>query len=155
MAVATSKAITSATTVMYIAIGQTPASYTQAGFEALTWTKVGEISNFGTLGGQTTIVQHIPVDTATVVKRAGSVNYGTMDLQGARCNDAGIAGLRTAFTSRASTPFKLVYPSAINETDAFTGIVASSQTTVGNADSILGFSANLELDNENITYPTV
>lgn len=154
MAVATSKAITSATTKIYIALAQTPATYDQAGFEALTWTEIGEISNLGTLGGQTTIVQHIPVGTAAVVKRAGSVNYGTIDMTGARCNDTGIAALRTAFASRLTTPFKVVYPAALDETDYFTGIVASNQTTVATADSILGFTGTVEIDNEVITGNT-
>jgi hypothetical protein len=147
MPVATSLAITSATTSFYIGATK-PTTYDGAGFAAVTWTKVGEISNFGTLGGQTNIVTHIPVDTSAVVKRTGSVDYGTMDLQGARTTDAGLTALRSFFTSRASTAFKVVYPTALGQVDYFTGVVASNQTNVANADSILGFSVQVAIDNE-------
>lgn len=150
MPVATSLAMTSATTKLYTASAQ-PGSYTTGGFAALTWVEVGELSNIGDLGGTTTVVQHIPVGTATVVKRSGSVNYGTMNLQGARCTDAGQTALKAAFTSKASVSFKIVYPSALGVTEYFTGIVTSAVTAVGTADQILGFNANLDIDNEIIS----
>jgi hypothetical protein len=69
-------------------------------------------------------------------------------LQGARCTDAGQALLKTIFTNRNSASFRIVYPTALGVTEHFTGIVASVVTNVGNADQILGFSTNIELDNE-------
>lgn len=147
---ATSLAQTSATTTLYVSNGQ-PATYDAAGFTALSWTKVGELSNIGTLGGQTTVVTHIPVDTGVVVKRAGSQNNGSMQMQGARCTDAGQTILRTAFNSRASISYKVVYPSVIGQTDYFTGICTSNQTNVGTADQILGYNAQVEVDNSILT----
>lgn len=150
MAVATSKAITSATTKLYIGATQ-PTTYDEAGFEAVTWTEIGEITSIGQLGGTNSVITHIPLGTSVVVKRTGSTNYGTLDMQGARCDDAGIAALRAAFESRASKPFKVVYPAALGEIDFFTAIVTSATTNVGNADQILGFAANVDIDNTIIT----
>lgn len=151
MAVQTSKAMTSATTKLFINTSL-PTTYDEAGFEALTgWIEIGEISSIGQLGGTTSIINHIPLGTATVVKRTGSVNYGTLDLQGARCDDAGIAALRAAFTARTSRAFKLVYPAALGEVDYFSAVVTSATTNVGNADQILGFGANVDIDNEILT----
>lgn len=148
MPVATSLAQTSATTKVYIAAGQTPATYDAAGFNALTFVEITELSNIGELGGQTTIVNHIPVGTATVVKRAGSVDYGTMEMTGARTTEAVQDSLRSVFTTRASTPFKVVYPTALGETDFFTGIVTNVRTNVGTADQILALSLSIAIDNE-------
>jgi len=54
-----------------------PATEDQAGYEALTFTQVGEVTDFGTIGAETNLVSYTPVDTAIVNKRKGSVNYGT------------------------------------------------------------------------------
>lgn len=150
MAVSTSKALTSAGTKIYIGSAQ-PATYDEAGFEAVTWLEIGEITSIGQLGGTTSVITHIPLGTKTVVKRTGSVNYGTLDMQGARCSDTGIAALRAAFTSTASKPFKIVYPVLLGEVDYFTAVVTSATTNVGNADQILGFGANVDVDNEILT----
>jgi hypothetical protein len=151
MPVATSLAMTSATTKVYLAVGQTPATYDAAGFAALSWQILPDITNIGQLGGTTTVVNHIPVDTAAVVKRAGSVNYGTLQLTGARSTSSALDGVRTAFTSRLSTPCKIVYPAALGQTDYFTGIVTTNQTNVGTADQILGFNFTFDIDNSIIT----
>lgn len=145
--VATSLAMTSATTQVAIAVGQTPATYDAAGFAALTWTTLPDITNIGELGGTTTVVNHIPVDTATVVKRAGSVNYGTLQLTGARTTSAALDGVRTCFNSRLSTPVRIIYPAALGQRDYSSGIITSIKTNVGTADQILGFVCSMELDN--------
>jgi len=147
MAYATSLALTSAGTKLFVSNAQ-PASYTTGGFNALTWTEVGELSNIGDLGGTTTIVSHIPINTAVQVRRAGSIDPGTLNLQGARCTDAGQAILKTAFTNRNSISFRIVYPTALGVTEHFTGIVTSNVTNVGNADQILGYTAGVSIDNE-------
>ncbi len=150
MAVATSKAMTSATTKIYIGAAQ-PTTYDEAGFEAVTWTEIGEVTSIGQLGGTNSVITHIPLGTSVVVKRTGSTNYGTLDLQGARCDDTGIAALRAAFDSKLSKPFKVVYPPTLGEVDYFTGVVTSATTNVGNADQILGFAANVDIDNTILT----
>jgi hypothetical protein len=138
MPVATSAAITSATTVLYVSNGQ-PGSYTTGGFAALSWTEVGELSDIGNLGGTTNVVKHMPIKTGAVVKRSGSTDYGTLNLKGAKASDAGQTILQTAFDARSSISFKIVYPSALGTTNYFTGIVASTITSVGNSDQILGY----------------
>jgi hypothetical protein len=146
-----SNAMTSATTKVYIAAGQTPSTYNSAGFAALTWVEIDEVTNIGELGGTTTVVQHIPVGTAEVVKRAGSVNYGTLQCQAARTTAAVQDSLRTVFGTRASTPFKVVYPTALGEIDYFTGIVTSVVTSVQGADNILGLNFTIDIDAQILT----
>lgn len=148
---AVSSAMTSATTTLWIA-ATLPATYDEIGFEALTgWIKVAEVSNMGTLGGSTTVVNHIPVDTATVVKRSGSVNYGQMSLTLARHAGGDMDALRAAFKDRGTRSFKVVYPTALGEQEMFTGIVTSVPTNIAGADNILEMSVTIEVDAEVLT----
>jgi hypothetical protein len=148
---AQSSAITSATTKLYYST-TLPTTFDSAGYTAVTgWVAVAEVSSLGTFGGKTTVTKHIPVDTATVVKRAGSVDYGTMSVTLARHTGTDITGLTTAFNGRTSTAFKVVYPTALGQTDYFTAIVTSLQTNIGNADKILESTVDLELDSPVVT----
>lgn len=143
---AASSAITSATTKLYYNPGL-PATYDTAGYTALTgWVQIAEISNMGAFGGKTTVTKHIPVDSATVVKRAGSVDYGTLNLTLARHSGSDITALQGAFANRTSNAYKVVYPSALAATDYFTAICTSFVTSVGTADKILEATVDLELD---------
>lgn len=151
---ALSTAVVSATTRLFIS-PNLPATTDAAGYAAVTgWIPVGEVSNIGQLGGKTTVVKHIPIDTATVVKRSGSVDYGTLNLQGARHAGADSTALQTAFDTRASYSFKIVYPTALGQTDYFTAITTSVMTNIATADSILGFATDLEIDSIIVTAAT-
>lgn len=146
-----STATTSATTKLYVN-ATLPANYDAAGFTALTgWIQVAEISNLGSFGGTTTVVTHIPVDTAVVVKRAGSNNAGQMSMTLARHTGADMTALIAAFNDRAPRSFRVVFPTALGQKDEFTGIITSIQTNVAGADNILESSITIELDNSVIT----
>jgi hypothetical protein len=144
-----SLAITSATTSISVSAAL-PASYDSTGFTALTWIPITEVSNLGVFGGKTTVVKHVPVDTATVVKRAGSVDYGTISMTLAKHSGTDYSALQTAFNSRASVAFKITYPGSMGK-DYFTGIVTSLQVNVGQADKILENTIDIELDNSIIS----
>ena len=146
-----SLAITSATTKLYFS-PTLPATFDSSGYTAVTgWVLIGEVSSLGTYGGKTSVQKHIPIDTATVVKRAGSVDYGTMSITAARHKGADITALTTAFAARTSGSFKIVLPTVLGDTDYTTGIVTSMQTNVGNADQILQSNIEVELDSPVIT----
>lgn len=146
-----SSAITSATTKLYVN-ANLPANYDAAGFNTLTgWIQVAEISNLGSFGGTTTVVTHIPVDTAVVVKRSGSVNAGQMSMTLARHSGADTTALIAAFNDRIPRSFRVVFPTALGQKDEFTAIVTSIQTNVAGADNILETSITLELDNNVLT----
>lgn len=147
---ATSAALTSATTTVYV--GTTyPATLDAAGYGAVTWVKIGEVSSVGTLGGKTNVIKHIPIDTGVVVKRGGSQDFGTLSLQLARHTGSDITAVNSAFSNRTSTAFKVVYPTSLGQTDYFTGIVTAAETNVGNADQILGYNVTVEIDNPILT----
>ena len=140
-----SLAISSATTSISVS-ATLPTTYTATDFATLTWVPIAEVSNLGVFGGKSTIMKHIPIDTATVVKRAGSVDYGTISMTLAKHAGADYTALQTAFNSRASVAFKVTYPGSMGK-DYFTAIVTSLQVNVGTADKILENTVDLELDN--------
>lgn len=148
---ALSSATTSATTKLAVAPGL-PTTYDSAGFAAVTgWLTVSEISNLGSFGGTTTVVTHIPVDTATVVKRSGSVNYGQMSMTLARHSGTDTDELVEAFNDRLPRSFRVTLPAVLGQIDHFTGIVTSIQTNVAGADNILETNVTIELDAAVIT----
>lgn len=144
-----SLAVTSATTSISVS-ATLPTTYDSTGFTALTWIPIAEVSNLGAFGGKTTVVKHIPVDTAVVAKRAGSVDYGTISMTLAKHTGTDITALQTAFSSRASVAFKVTYPGSMGK-DYFSGIITSLQTNVGSADKILESTIDIELDNAIVT----
>ncbi len=141
-----SLAQTSATTTLYIS-STLPSTYDSAGFAALTWTPIGEVSNLGTYGASTVVVKHIPIDTASVVKRAGSTDSGTLNLTLARHTGTDVTKIIAANTSRASVAFKVAMPTLVGGNDYFSGIVTKYQTNVGTADQILMSTVDIEVDN--------
>lgn len=67
-----------------------PATEDEAGYAALTYTPIGEITDFGEMTAQRTEVTHEPVKTGIVHKGKGSTNYGTRNTAIALdLNDAG------------------------------------------------------------------
>lgn len=146
-----SSAISSATTKLYVS-ASLPATYDDTGYTAVaSWTLISEISNMGQFGAKAGVVKHIPIDTAVVAKRATSVDAGTLSITLARHAGADITALQAAAASRAPQSFKVVYPTALNTTDYFTGIVLGTPTTVGTADQILQMNVDIELDSVPVT----
>lgn len=146
-----SQATTSATTKLYFS-PTLPTTMDDTGYAAVTgWLLIGEVSSLGTYGGKTSVQKHIDISTGTVTKRAGSVDYGTMSIQAARHTGTDVTALTTAFNARTSGSFKVVLPTALGDTDYFTGIVTGMQTNVGNADAILQSNIDVELDSPVIT----
>src|SRR3546814_14154410 len=67
-----------------------PATYDDTGFEALTFTDIGEVTNLGEFGRAYNLVTHNPLATRKTVTRKGSFNDGTVAMQLARVpSDAG------------------------------------------------------------------
>lgn len=137
---------TSAGTLFKISAGL-PATYNAAGFEALTFTPVGEITDYGEFGRKYNLVKHNPVATRKTVKRKGSYDAGSMTIPMALDNDdAGQIIMKAAAASDAS------YSVCIELKDGFkfyfTVQVMQFLIKVGSVDSITQATAMLELDDD-------
>ena len=58
-----------------------PATDDAAGYNALTWAAIGEVTDLGEFGREYATVTHNPVASRRTIKRKGSYNDGTMALQ--------------------------------------------------------------------------
>lgn len=141
-----SLAFTSAGTTLSISAAA-PATYNAAGFQALTWTEIGEVSDLGEFGRQYNLVTFNTLGNRRTVKRKGSFNDGTIAAQMARApSDAGQLILTTAVDDDSSYSIKVV----LQDGTIFytTAQIMSYTTNVGNVDQITSATVNLEIDND-------
>lgn len=135
---------TTAGTVIGISAG-VPATCDAAGFAALTYTAIGEITDFGEFGRVYAVVTHVAVAGRSTTKRKGSYNEGTADLQLALDrSDAGQIIARQALASDASYAFRLIHQDGT--IDYLSGQVVSFTTNVGGPDQILSGALSVELE---------
>jgi len=136
---------TSAGTI--ISIGVAPATYDQAGFEAVSFDPIGEVTDAGEYGKVYNLVTHNPLADRGTKKFKGSFNNGSVTLQIAQDEtDAGQIAATAASDSDDSFSIKVTKQNG--SVDYFTSQVMSFTTAIGGVDSIEGGSIQLEIDNE-------
>ena len=141
-----SKAMTSAGTTIEISAAL-PATYDKTAFAALAYTEIGEVSDLGEFGREYNIVKFNPLKDRRTVKRKGSFDDGTVQVQLAKAaTDAGQILLKSAVNSDASHSVKIVLQDGT--TFYFTAQVSSSTVNVGNVDQITSSTFKLEIDND-------
>lgn len=134
---------TSAGSTLAISASQ-PSTYNEAGYEALVFTNIGEITDLGEFGRDYALVTHNPLDTRATVKRKGSYNEGAMDLKLALdTDDAGQILLSTASESDNDYSFELTLQNG--DVYYFQAQVMTFKIGVGSVDQITGASVKLEL----------
>lgn len=74
--------LTSTGTLFSISIGE-PATQNEAGYAALTFTEVGEVTNIPEFGANAQVVTHEPLATGVTEKNKGFINYGSMSIEAA------------------------------------------------------------------------
>jgi len=121
-----------------------PATYDAAGFGALTYTVVKEVTEIGTLGKTFGLITHTPVNDPTTYKLKGIANSGNLSVKGARApSDPGQTIFIAASDSQA--PYSILITLADATKMYVQGLVMGYQTAVGGAGSITGFDATVEL----------
>lgn len=121
-----------------------PATYNEAGYDALTWQVIGEVTDIGDLGREYNVINHNPVATRATVKLKGSYNEGQIQLQfGLDSDDAGQALLQDASESDDNYSFRIVLQDGTIL--YFSAQVTSFKTTIGGVDAITGGTATLEI----------
>lgn len=141
-----SLATTSAGTTIGISAAL-PGSYDQSGFEALTFTIIGEIVSIGEYARKYEIVKHNPIDTRETIKLKGSFDEGTQAIGLAKAgSDAGQTLCRTALASDNSYAFEVVLQDGT--TQYYQGQVTSFTTNPGSVNSILSSSVSIEINTE-------
>lgn len=129
-----------------------PASENAAGFDALTYTLVGEVTNLGAVGQESSLITHMPVGDRVVRKLKGSKNNGTMELTYALdLADAGQVLLKAAAESDSAYSVRLVLQNGTKI--YFRGLVMSAKREVGGVDSITSGSSTIEVTSNIVEIP--
>lgn len=141
--------ISSLGTTLKVVLGA-PATYTQAGFEALTFVEVGELTDIGEFGGESEVLTHTPIKTGFVNKVIGPTDYGTINAQGARApSDTGQIAMKAGFDGANRG---LVHSFEVRYFDGsveyFTGKITSFTSNIGSASNIRNFGCNVAIDNQ-------
>lgn len=135
------QAFTSAGSKIYISAG-VPATIDAAGFGALSFTQIGDVTDLGAVGPKVANVTHVPVAESVTYKFKTIVDNGSMALKGARVTtDAGQTLLIAAVASYAAYSFKVVLQN--NAIIYFQGLADSYNTTIGTAGVITSFDTNV------------
>jgi hypothetical protein len=136
---------TSATTTLFTSAG-VPATFDSAGYAALSWTAVGEVTNFGEIGREFNLVTHSPVANRATVKLKGSHNEGSVDLQLALdTDDAGQVLMKAAALSDNLYAFRIT--TAVGPLDKyyFQGLVMGWKVGVKGVNDVTSASAKIEI----------
>lgn len=135
-----------------------PATYDAAGFAALTYSAVGEVTDIGTFGKDFTLVTHNPIGDRKTYKFRGSYNNGTLDLKLAKITvlntDAGQAALTTALNDPLDKSISLRIALQDGSKQYFTGKVMSFTTSIGSVNSILAGECKIEIDSDVVETST-
>lgn len=138
--------MTSAGSTLGIATGA-PATYDEAGFTALTFATVGEVTDIGELGREYSLVTHSPVGSRAVQKFKGSYNNGSMQIQmGRDVTDAGQIAMNTALASDDDFAFCITLQDLSKI--YFVGKVTTFKTSIGSVDQITGANCTIEISGD-------
>jgi len=125
-----------------------PATYNKAGYEAVTWTRVGEISNIGgDIGKMFNLATFALLEQRGIVKRKGGYNNGSVTVEYAYYRtDAGQEDLIAAEEIDTPLPFKISLTDANTTQIYYMGIVMGTPISIGGSEDFLTSSVNIEID---------
>lgn len=133
----------SAGTTLKIGAAQ-PATYDATGYNALTLTAVGEVTDLGEFGREFNLIIHNPLGNRGTVKLKGSFNEGSISVQlGLDTDDAGQILAKTASLSDANYSFLITTQNG--DKYYFQAQVMSFKVGVGSVDSVTAATITLEL----------
>jgi hypothetical protein len=142
----TPKVSTSAGSTFAISVAA-PATFDAAGYVALTFTNVAEITDIGEFGKVYNVVKHLPLATRREQKFKGSYQTGSVVLKMARLSsDAGQLMLKTALDSDSNVSVCITLQDG--EKLYFAGTVIDFKNGVGGADKITERSVTIEVNTD-------
>ena len=126
-----------------------PATHDQAGFEALTWTLVTEVTEIGEYGREYESIDHAPIDTRIVETIKGNYREGGLPLSiGSVPADAGQGILLAASEADTDISFKIDRNDGV--VDYNIGKVFSYKPTVSGG-AIISISSQVTFNGTRVT----
>jgi hypothetical protein len=133
----------SAGTTLKIGASQ-PATFDATGYNALTLTTVGEVTDLGEFGREFNLITHNPLGNRGTVKLKGSFNEGSITCQlGLDTDDAGQILCKAA--SLADADYSCLITTQNGDKYYFQAKVMSFKVGVGSVDGVTTASVTLEL----------
>ena len=122
----------------------TPATFDAAGYTALVMTTIGEVTDLGEFGREYNLITHNPLGSRGTVKKKGSFNEGSINVQlGLDTDDAGQILAKAAALSDADYSFAITTQNG--DKYFFQAQVMSFKVGVGSVDSVTSATMLLEL----------
>lgn len=126
-----------------------PATHDVAGFDALTFINVGEVTNVGEFGKEFAAVTHNPLGSRGTKKGKGSYNNGTLNPSLALDpDDAGQQLMETALNSDADYYFAVT----LQDGTVFylVGLVMAFKPNIGGVDDVVTATTTIDLQPDEI-----
>jgi hypothetical protein len=121
-----------------------PATFNSAGYSALTFTTIGEVTDLGEFGREYNLITHNPIGSRGTVKLKGSFNEGSINMTlGLDTDDAGQILAKTA--SQSDNDYSFVITTQNGDDYYFQAKVMSFKVNVGSVDSVTTATIMLEL----------
>ena len=142
-----SNARTSAGVAIYIGAAA-PSTYDKSGYEAVTWTKIGEVESIsGDIGKVFDLVTLNLLEQRGVVKLKGGYNNGQFTAQYAYYRtDGGQEDLTAAVDVDTPLPFKISLTDANTTQLYMMGQVMGDPINIGSSGDVLRSMATIEID---------
>lgn len=136
------------TGILFALVAASPATIDSAGFDALSYVTVGEVTDVAEIGADVTVVSHNPLATGVTEKFKGFTNFGSSSVSFARdVSDAGQILLNSGATGANKNlqhSVRITY--ADGQIDYFTCKIFSYKITPGSADAIVGSTSSIEIE---------
>lgn len=118
-----------------------PATFDQAGYEAVSWTEVGLVESFSEFGPDHTIGSFTPIGTGVACKYMGTADYGEISMTIAKSTtDTGLTELMAHVGDVDKLPFKIEL-SNVGTTKGtcyyFPGLTKSARVNIGTGDELV------------------
>lgn len=121
-----------------------PATFDKAGYDALPWVLIGEVTDLGNFGRVYALVTHQPIATRGTKKIKGSFNEGTINLvYGVDEDDSGQIIVLTAVDDDGPYSIRIVTQSG--KLRYFQVLVMSAPESRGTVDNVVSCSPALEI----------
>ena len=128
-------------------VADTPVTFDAAGYGALTYVAVGELTNYGSAAASATQITHMPIDTQVVEKHKGTIDYGQMSMTMASdIADAGQVVFRAGFDgAERNTAHSIEITLESGDIRYFQALVKDLGEDFGDVNSILGGTVTLDI----------
>lgn len=125
-----------------------PGTYNKAGYEAVTWQAVGEVSNIsGDIGKVFSLATYSILADRGLVKRKGQYDNGSITVEYAYYRaDAGQEDMLAAVSSDAPLPIRIVMTDAGDTRVYFMGLIMGTPITIGGTEDFIVCSVQIEID---------